>query len=49
LAAIVVGTVGLTLLLFLAGTTSWLILESNAIEWELKAEALEAVLAETQR
>jgi hypothetical protein len=49
LAAIVVGTAALTLLLFLAGTISWVVFENNATEWELEAEALEAVLAETQR
>ncbi|HYJ82551.1 MAG TPA: hypothetical protein VEW26_06885 [Allosphingosinicella sp.] len=46
LTAGVVGIFGLTLLLFLAGTIFSTIFESNAADWELEADALEAVLAE---
>ena len=47
--AAVVGTAGLTLLLFLAGTIFSAIFEGNAAEWEIEGEALDAVLAETER
>jgi hypothetical protein len=47
--AAVVGTAGLTLLLFLGGTIFSTVFESNAAEWDLEADGLEAVLAETER
>lgn len=44
----VVGTAVLTLLLFLGGLIVSTVFDANAAEWNLEADALEAVLSETK-
>jgi hypothetical protein len=44
----VAGTAGLTLLLFLGGIIISSVFDANAAEWDLEADALEAVLSETR-